>query len=148
MRDDGQGRTAGDGTEGDDRTDPGVATRPGAGTVEGPPWLHGTWQVRHLDGRALADGLQGPAWLTLEGDGVVFGYAGVNRVRGTWRLDGATLSFGPVVATRMAGPDEATETETAVLGLLGTGGAVTAGDGRATVLTTDGRTFGLARVDP
>jgi|GEM_PF-749741 len=114
-----------------------------AGAVPDAPWLHGTWRVLSVDGAELADGLQGPPWLTFDGDGVVFGYAGVNRVRGTWRLDGTTLSFGPVVATLMAGPPEATATERAVLAVLQDGGTVAPGPGRFGVRTPAGRTAEL-----
>ena len=45
--------------------------------------------------------------------------AGVNRVRGTWELDGDALTFGPVVSTLMAGPPDAMTCEQQVLRLLG-----------------------------
>ncbi|UZN01967.1 META domain-containing protein [Cellulomonas sp. S1-8] len=115
------------------------------GAVPDAPWLHGTWRVVRVDGTDLADGLQGPPWLTFDGDGMVFGYAGVNRVRGTWRLEGSTLSFGPVVATLMAGPPEATTTERAVLGLLQDGGVVASQDGTLTLRTPGGRAAELVR---
>jgi len=116
-----------------------------SGTVPDAPWLHGTWRVTRVDGSELADGLQGPPWLTFDGDGVVFGYAGVNRVRGTWRLEGSTLAFGPLVATLMAGPDDATATERAVLGVLQDGGTVTSAPGSLRLRTPGGRTADLVR---
>ncbi len=122
------------------RTGP-TGTDPAGQVVAGDEgWLHGTWRLTHVDDAALADGLQGPPWLTFDGDGVVFGYAGVNRVRGTWRLEGDLLVLGPVVATLMAGPPEATATERAVLAVLSDGGTlVRDGDG-FTVRTPAGRT--------
>ncbi|GIG39576.1 META domain-containing protein [Cellulomonas phragmiteti] len=116
-----------------------------SGAVPDVPWLHGTWRVLRVDGADLADGLQEPPWLTFDGDGVVFGYAGVNRVRGTWQLTDGTLAFGPVVATLMAGPPAATATERAVLGLLQEGGVVTPGDDAFAVRGPGGRTAELVR---
>ena len=109
------------------------------------PWLHGTWRVTGIDGAPPAGGPHDPPWLTFDGDGVVFGHAGVNRVRGTWRLDDAELSFGPVVATLMAGAPEATATERAVLAVLQDGGTVTAAADVLTVRTAAGRALTLAR---
>ncbi|GIG29343.1 META domain-containing protein [Cellulomonas marina] len=80
--------------------------------------LAGTWTVVRIGTAATAEGAQGRPSLTFEGDGQVFGYGGVNRLRGTWTLDVDRLAFGPVVATRMAGPDDVTATETALLALL------------------------------
>ncbi|MCC2312879.1 META domain-containing protein [Cellulomonas xiejunii] len=116
-----------------------------SGAVPDAPWLHGTWRVVRLDGLVPGAGTQGQPWLTFDGDGVVFGHAGVNRVRGTWRLDGSSLTFGPVVATLMAGPPEATATERAVLGVLQEGATVTLGDDAFTLRTAGGRTADLVR---
>ena len=126
MRDDGQDRPELDPTE-PDPTGPDEAraaqARPDhVGFDPDTPWLHGTWQVTAIDGVDLA-GMPAP-WLTFDGDGVVFGHAGVNRVRGTWRLDHDELTFGPVVATLMAGPPQATAAERALLGVLDSGGTV------------------------
>ncbi|SFK55022.1 META domain-containing protein [Cellulomonas sp. KH9] len=123
-------------------------TADAAGSSPPDRWLHGTWQVVRADGDALADGLQGPPWLTFDGDGVVFGYAGVNRVRGTWWLAGNALTFGPVVATLMAGPPEAARTERAVLGLLRDGGELERADDVVTLRTAEGRTAELVRTTP
>lgn len=116
-----------------------------SGAVPDAPWLHGTWQVTGIDGARCTAGLQGRPWLTFDGDGVVFGHAGVNRVRGTWRLEDADLRFGPVVATLMAGAPEATATERAVLAVLQDGGTVTAVGDALTVRTAAGRELTLVR---
>ncbi len=142
MRDDGQD-LATPGTErSGGRASPGPAPD---GDVDAAAWLHGTWLVRLVDGVRPADGLQGPPWLVLEGDGVVFGYAGVNRVRGTWHLERDVLGFGPVVATRMAGPEPAAATERAVLGFLSGGGEVEPRGDRLVVHGADGRNVELER---
>lgn len=116
-----------------------------SGAVPDAPWLHGTWHVTGIDGAPPGGGTQGPPWLTFDGDGVVFGHAGVNRVRGTWRLEDAHLRFGPVVATLMAGAPEATATERAVLAVLQDGGTVTAVADLLTVRTAAGRELALVR---
>jgi heat shock protein HslJ len=65
------------------------------------------------------DDLERPAELTFDGDGQVFGFGGVNSVRGTWSVDGGALRFGPIVSTLMAGPPTAMRNETELLRLLG-----------------------------
>ncbi|QGQ18854.1 META domain-containing protein [Cellulomonas sp. JZ18] len=136
MRDD-------DDTHGDDaEAAPGDPTPDGVagGDVD---WLHGTWRVAEVDDAALADGLQGPPRLTFEGDGQVYGYAGVNHVRGTWRLTEGRLEVGPVVQTMMAGPPEATATEQAVTALLEEGGSAERTGAEVRVRTPSGRVFRL-----
>jgi heat shock protein HslJ len=81
--------------------------------------LAGTWRFTALEGAELDGAERATPFLTFDGDGQVFGLAGVNRVRGTWRLDGETLTFGPVVSTLMAGPPDAMTREHQVLRLLG-----------------------------
>lgn len=49
----------------------------------------------------------------------VSGMAGVNRFGGTYTLEGQTLKFGALVATKMAGPPELNELETRYLRALG-----------------------------
>lgn len=120
-----------------------AGTDPGHG--DDGSWLHGTWVVTEVDGTRPSPGAQGLPWLVLEGDGVVYGYAGVNRVRGTWSLEDGALRFGPVVATRMAGPEAATATERRVLAFLGAGGAVEPGAGGILVRGRDGPSVELER---
>jgi heat shock protein HslJ len=81
--------------------------------------LAGTWRFTELEGAQVEGPRRTTPWLTFDGDGQVFGLAGVNRVRGTWVLDRDTLTFGPVVSTLMAGPPDAMECERQVLRLLG-----------------------------
>ena len=87
----------------------------------------------HERGHDRAEGerlrLQPPRAAHPDDTGQVFGLAGVNRVRGTWRLDGPTLTFGPVVSTLMAGPPDAMTRERQVLRLLGEPVRVSAPDG-------------------
>jgi len=90
--------------------------------------LAGTWRFAALEGADIDGAQHATPWLTFDGDGQVFGLAGVNRVRGTWRLDAQTLTFGPVVSTLMAGPPDAMTREQQVLRLLGEPVTVTALD--------------------
>lgn len=117
---------------------------PADGAHPDAPWLHGTWQVARVEGGEVA-GLADPPWLTFEGDGVVFGLGGVNRVRGTWLLDGDVLTFGPVVATLMAGPPQATDVERALLAVLAEGGTVERRPGAFVLRTPTGRAAELVR---
>jgi heat shock protein HslJ len=80
--------------------------------------LAGTWRFTALEGAQVEGPRRATPWLTFDGDGQVFGMAGVNRVRGTWELDGDSLTFGPVVSTLMAGPPDAMECEQRVFQLL------------------------------
>lgn len=56
--------------------------------------------------------------LTFDGDGQVYGTGGVNRLRGTYALDGAGLRFGPLATTMMAGVAEHMAREAAFLAFL------------------------------
>ncbi|KRD44605.1 hypothetical protein ASE38_10960 [Cellulomonas sp. Root930] len=96
--------------------------------------LAGTWRFTALEGAQVEGRRRATPWLTFDGDGQVFGLAGVNRVRGTWVLDGDTLTFGPVVSTLMAGPPDAMACEQQVLRLLGEPATVSAPDGDTLVL--------------
>ena len=70
--------------------------------------LDGTeWRVHVL---AAED--TGAVEITIRFDaGHAGGRGGVNRYRGTYMLDGDELTFGPLMSTRMAGPEEAMRLE-------------------------------------
>jgi heat shock protein HslJ len=115
--------------------------------------LTGTWRVAAVDGADAGPDPERAPWLTFDGDGQVYGFAGVNRVRGTWTLDGDTVTFGPLVTTLMAGPEPAMRLEAALTRLLDgpltlteSGGArvLRAADGRAVTLTDDPPAASLA----
>jgi len=97
--------------------------------------LAGTWRFTELEGAELDGAGRATPFLTFDGDGQVFGLAGVNRVRGTWLLDAHTLTFGPVVSTLMAGPPDAMTREQQVLRLLGEPSTVAAPDADTLELT-------------
>ncbi|MDM7831795.1 META domain-containing protein [Cellulomonas edaphi] len=93
--------------------------------------LVGTWIVTALDGRPTPADERHCPWLTFDGDGQVFGLGGVNRIRGTWAVDGDALTFGPMVSTLMAGPPEAMEAGQALHRLLARPLTLRAADGAA-----------------
>ncbi len=80
--------------------------------------LVGEWRVVAVAGAAVpGDDAHVPS-LTFDGDGQVYGLLGVNRARGTWSVEGDTLSFGPLATTLMAGPEDAMAVEDALRALL------------------------------
>ncbi|GEL95214.1 META domain-containing protein [Cellulomonas composti] len=92
--------------------------------------LVGTWRVTVVPAPGAAvwvddDGGWGHdepprvAELTFDGDGQVYGTGGVNRVRGTFSVEGDRLTFGPMVSTLMAGPPAAMRREQDMLALVG-----------------------------
>src|SRR5215471_10474506 len=89
---------------------------PSIATLEGVQWT-----LTELQGKPVVvppDGLAPN--LTLNADKKkVTGFAGINRFFGGYKLDGDKLSFGMLGSTRMAGPPEAMEAETAFLKMLG-----------------------------
>jgi len=110
--------------------------------------VDGTWRFTALAEADVAALGERPPWLTFDGDGQVYGLAGVNRVRGTWTADGDTISFGPVVSTLMAGPPDATACEQAVLALLGSTLTVVAPRAdELQLVSADGASAALVRDD-
>ncbi|MCL4674958.1 MAG: META domain-containing protein [Pararhodobacter sp.] len=104
----------------------------GSGCVaEGQP--DGAWQVLTLGPLAIeaADGVT----LTLA-DGQASGRSGCNRFSGTYAVDGAAISFGPMGSTRMACRGRTAEIEAQFNAVIAT---VTGWqrDGEALILTAD-----------
>jgi heat shock protein HslJ len=65
----------------------------------------GTWIARMVNnGRQAVSSLEPDTEITLElrADGGVSGSATCNRYMGTCTVDGGTIGFGPIAATRMA----------------------------------------------
>jgi heat shock protein HslJ len=99
----------------------------------------GTWRLVLLGGRPPAGHTHGPVTLTFDGDGMLYGMAGVNRVRATWAADADDqLAVGPLVSTMMAGPEDAMATERALLALLSVPLAATVDDGGLRLVSEDG----------
>lgn len=107
----------------------------------------GTWHLVLLGGAPPASATRGPVTLTFEGDGMLYGMAGVNRVRGTWAVEDDELTVGPMVSTLMAGPEDAMATERALIALLGETLAVALDDGGLRLVAADGTEALLAPAD-
>jgi heat shock protein HslJ len=99
-----------------------------------------TWTLVDLDGTTLASS---GARLTLEfhADGNVSGTAGCNTYGGTYTVDAASITFGPLLSTKMACEQPLMTTETAYLtalqgatsyGVDGTGNLVLSGSATLT----------------
>lgn len=72
------------------------------------------WQAVDIDGDEVAGGGRPPV-LQFGDDGRVSGSTGVNRLAGTYTVEGDQLVFGAMVSTRMAGPPRAMATESRFL---------------------------------
>ena len=107
--------------------------------------LAGTWRFTALEGAELDGAERATPFLTFDGDGQVYGDAGVNRVRGTWELHGNRLVFGQMVSTMMAGPPEAMTCEQRILRLLGDPVELVAPDGDTIELDGSGGAATLVR---
>jgi heat shock protein HslJ len=69
------------------------------------------WTLTELDGAAIAPTERGAPTLKLSSkERRASGFAGCNRYTGGYELNGATLRFGALAATRMACPDPTPET--------------------------------------
>ena len=78
------------------------------------------WKLTEVAGRPVqvTDGMREPS-LVLTGEGSRFaGSGGVNRLLGSYTLDGGSLSFSDAASTRMAGPPEAMQQEQAIIAAL------------------------------
>lgn len=109
----------------------------------------GTWTLVELGGEAVAAPGRAPS-LTIDADGGLSGFAGVNRFHGELdaeRLRAGAFAAGPLAATRMAGPPEAMELETRFLRALGEADGMRV-EGEALVLTRDGHTLLRLRRGP
>jgi len=78
--------------------------------------LAGTgWVLEELGGATLVDV---EPTVTFGGDGTVTGSSGCNTFSGTYTLDGATVSFGPLATTKMACSDPTMFVESAFLAAM------------------------------
>jgi heat shock protein HslJ len=108
----------------------------------------GTWRLVLLGGRPPARDTHGPVTLTFDGDGMLYGMAGVNRVRATWTSgEDDLLAVGPLVSTMMAGPRDAMTTERELLALLSQPLAATVDDGGLRLVGQNGTEALLVRGD-
>jgi heat shock protein HslJ len=108
-----------------------------------PTIIGGEWRCTRLGAVTLpADCM--PTFM-LGADGKASGFAGVNRWFGTCTANGASLAFGPLVATRMAGPPARMELEQQYLRVIATVTQWTIADG--TLRLSDGTSV-VAEFEP
>ncbi len=94
----------------------------------------GAWVVTAIGAALVGDP---PPTLTFTREGHVAGTTGINRFSGAYSLEGAVLTIGPVLMTRMAGPEHLMEQERLFTAALeGTSTVVLDGD----TLTLGGET--------
>ncbi len=90
--------------QGSDSSAPPAIAASSVAASQGPILVGTTWRLAEVDGKPMALGQDGKAAtmeLTIEGKRVS-GFAGCNRMSGTYRLQGDSLRFGPLALTRMA----------------------------------------------
>jgi heat shock protein HslJ len=110
---------------------PGATTQGPAATDEGsivegqevseaavPGELVGAWMLVTVDGKSVPVVGKKPTMEVSE-DGTVSGVGGVNRFNTRIEVVDGRLSFGPTAATKMAGPPEAMDLESAFFARLG-----------------------------
>ena len=86
------------------------------------------WLVAEVAGTPAPD--DDPPSLRFDPDGRVSGSTGINRLAGDYELVGGVVTVGPLALTRMAGPPDRMELESAVVAALGSElGVVAEGDG-------------------
>lgn len=106
--------------------------------------LSGAWTLSDGGRDALKTGAA--AEITLEiADGQASGFGGCNRYNTSVAVDGTTVTFGPIAATKRGCPGDAGATEVAYFEALSTAQSATF-DGDALVLQlADGSTLRYAR---
>jgi heat shock protein HslJ len=104
------------------------------------PGLPGTsWVLAAIGDTPVADVVP---TLAFGADGTASGNAGCNTYNGTFAIDGATISFGPLISTKMACEGAANTTEQAYLGALqGASSWTIDADGRLILDGADPLTF-------
>lgn len=106
--------------------DDGIARYGGARPAQ-PPLAGTAWtSTSHADGCP-------PATLAFDDAWRMTGSSGLNRFFGGYELPGDTIVFGPVGATRMAGPEPVMRQEQALFAVLSGTQAVAVGDGELVI---------------
>jgi heat shock protein HslJ len=102
-----------------------------------------TWRLLTLRGGPVEPPAEGRAirFIVLESERPgVTGFAGCNRIAGSYTLEGASLTFSEIVATRMACPD-GVEEQALLDALAATTGWTISTDGRLLLRGSDGATL-------
>ncbi|GJM21437.1 MAG: hypothetical protein DHS20C15_13520 [Planctomycetota bacterium] len=108
-----------------------------------PPELTGSWIVTHLGEQEVIEGSQ--CQLEFHADGKLSGNASVNRVAGSFTLEGDALTFSPLATTKRMGPVPLMKQEQALLDALARTARAARHDDTLTLLDTDGRALLSAR---
>ena len=107
--------------------------------------LEGEWTLSAIEGFDIPAGLRGEPGLSVDSEGRVSGFSGVNRFSGTLDPDGTGV-FRPLATTRRAGPPDAMALETAFLKALDSAAAVEGSEDQVTLSGPDGSAVTLFRV--
>jgi heat shock protein HslJ len=103
------------------------------GGIVAPKSLEGTtWRIKAINGVAVA---ADPATDINFADGRMSGSAGCNRLGSEYKFVNRTLSFGPVMSTKMACPDPVGKQEFAFVQILGALVSTTFAEDGSMVLT-------------
>ena len=127
-----------------------AAAPAGAGSTASAAAVEGTtWRLASLPGHDAAFLDAVPDGVTVRfADGALQAFAGCNRLRGGYTVDGDRLTFGPIAGTMMACPPPVGDVENAVVRAL-TGTQRFAVTGDTLTLTTDaGSALAFTRVPP
>lgn len=95
-------------------------TAPGGSALVPAPLMQREWVLVELEGQPVkvAEERGRPTLRFDPKDPRVSGMGGVNRYGGGYAIEGAALKFGPLMATKMAGPPEQNALETRFLWVL------------------------------
>jgi len=93
---------------------------PGPSSVSSVPLVGTEWVLTELNGQSivLGEGLRLPTLKLEAAKKQASGTSGINRYAGAYELNGASLKFGMLMGTRMAGPPAAMATEDAFLAAM------------------------------
>lgn len=95
-----------------------ASTPPAEASIAGDLGSH-EWVLAEINGNAVRLSPEVRPTLRFDAESKrVTGFGGVNRINGTYVTNGAELKFGPILATKMAGPPPQNEVETALLRAL------------------------------
>ena len=78
--------------------------------------LLGAWTLEYVEDRPVID--RSPAYIEFDAEGRASGQATCNRMTGSYTVDGAALTLGPMAVTRMMCPEALMEQEQRVLAAL------------------------------
>jgi heat shock protein HslJ len=82
------------------------AEAPGAaGAPAGPPLGGVEWRLESVADRTISPPADQVPTMRFDAEGKMSGFAGCNRMFGSYEMEGSTLRFGGVGATRMMCPD-------------------------------------------